>query len=87
MEHRSSHRHTTLPERRRGALDLVCIDREACPLYKVALDAELKKRGFLDAPAWSDVVISDAQNSRIITSIPLGVGAIINENMFPEAVG
>ena len=41
---------------------LVCIDRPACAQYKDALDAELKKRGILDGPAWSEVIISEAQN-------------------------
>jgi len=41
---------------------LVCIERAACVQYKEALDAELKKRGILDGPAWSEVIISAAQN-------------------------
>jgi type I restriction enzyme, R subunit len=40
---------------------LVTVDRKACTVYKEALDAKLKARGF---PAeWSDVIISAAQNS------------------------
>jgi type I restriction enzyme R subunit len=40
----------------------VCIDRLACDQYKKDLDAELSKRGIADGAAWSDVIISEAQN-------------------------
>jgi len=40
----------------------VTIDRTACALYKDALDAEFRKVGRPEAVAWSDVIISDAQN-------------------------
>jgi type I restriction enzyme R subunit len=40
---------------------LVAVDRKACALYKVALDSKLKARGL--PPEWSDVIISEAQNS------------------------
>jgi type I restriction enzyme R subunit len=40
---------------------LVAVDRKACALYKVALDAKLKARGL--SPEWSEVIISAAQNS------------------------
>lgn len=40
---------------------LVAVDRKACALYKIALDAKLKSRGL--PPEWSDVIISGAQNS------------------------
>src|SRR5260370_854924 len=40
---------------------LVAVDRKACALYKIALDAKLKARGL--PPEWSDVIISGAQNS------------------------
>jgi type I restriction enzyme R subunit len=40
---------------------LVAVDRKACALYKIALDAKLKARGL--PQEWSDVVISGAQNS------------------------
>jgi type I restriction enzyme, R subunit len=40
---------------------LVAVDRKACVIYKDALDAKLKARGF--PPEWSDVIISSAQNS------------------------
>lgn len=40
---------------------LVAVDRKACVLYKIALDAKLKARGL--PPEWSDVIISAAQNS------------------------
>ena len=40
---------------------LVAVDRKACALYKDALDAKLKERGL--PPEWSDVIISEAQNS------------------------
>jgi type I restriction enzyme R subunit len=39
---------------------LVAIDRQACSVYKDALDAELRKRGL--PPEWSEVVISQGQN-------------------------
>ena len=39
---------------------LVTVDREACGLYKEALDAELEKRGL--PKEWSDVIISTPQN-------------------------
>jgi type I restriction enzyme, R subunit len=39
---------------------VVCIDRQACAVYKRLLDLELKKRGL--PPEWSEVVISEAQN-------------------------
>jgi len=39
---------------------LVAVDRLACAKYKDALDAKLKERGL--PPAWSDVIISEAQN-------------------------
>src|SRR5262249_34256863 len=41
---------------------LVCIDRPACAQYKDALDAELKKRGIITGPGWSEVIISERQN-------------------------
>lgn len=41
---------------------LVTIDRTACVLYKDALDAEFRRIGRAEAVAWSDVIISDAQN-------------------------
>ena len=41
---------------------LVTIDRWACHLYKVALDAELKKRGVANPDAWSDVIVSSVHN-------------------------
>jgi type I restriction enzyme, R subunit len=40
---------------------LVAVDRKACALYKIALDAKLRARGL--PPEWSDVIISAAQNS------------------------
>lgn len=40
---------------------LVAVDREACALYKTALDEELSERGY--PTDWSDVIISSAQNS------------------------
>ena len=40
---------------------LVAVDRKACALYKDALDAKLKARGL--PPEWSDVIISEGQNS------------------------
>ena len=40
---------------------LVAVDRQACALYKRALDAKLGARGL--PPEWSDVIISPAQNS------------------------
>jgi type I restriction enzyme R subunit len=40
---------------------LVAVDRKACVIYKDALDAKFKARGF--PPEWSDVIISSAQNS------------------------
>jgi type I restriction enzyme R subunit len=40
---------------------LVAVDRKACALYKIALDAKLKARGL--PQEWSDVIISEAQNS------------------------
>ncbi len=40
---------------------LVAVDRKACALYKGALDAKLAARGL--PPAWSEVIISAAQNS------------------------
>ena len=40
---------------------LVAVDRKACALYKIALDAKLRERGL--PPEWSDVIISAAQNS------------------------
>jgi type I restriction enzyme R subunit len=40
---------------------LVAVDRKACALYKIALDAKLKARGL--PLEWSDVIISGAQNS------------------------
>jgi type I restriction enzyme, R subunit len=40
---------------------LVAVDRKACALYKVALDAKLEARG--PPPEWSEVIISSAQNS------------------------
>jgi type I restriction enzyme R subunit len=40
---------------------LVVVDRKACALYKDALDAKLRQRGLPEA--WSDVIISDAENS------------------------
>ena len=40
---------------------LVAVDRKACALYKMALDAKLRA---LDLPPeWSDIIISGAQNS------------------------
>ena len=39
---------------------LVCVDREACVLYKDALDGLLEAKGL--PPAWSDVIYSEAQN-------------------------
>lgn len=39
---------------------LVAVDREACGMYKDALDAELEKRGL--PKEWSDVIISTRQN-------------------------
>lgn len=39
---------------------LVAVDREACGLYKDALDAELENRGL--PKEWSDVIISTRQN-------------------------
>src|SRR5207342_2272689 len=38
---------------------LVAVDRKACALYKIALDAKLRGRGM--PPEWSDVIISGAQ--------------------------
>jgi type I restriction enzyme R subunit len=40
---------------------LVAVDRKACALYKLALDATLKLRNL--PPEWSDIIISEAQNS------------------------
>jgi type I restriction enzyme, R subunit len=40
---------------------LVAVDRTGCVRYKKALDDKLKERGF--PPEWSDVIISEAQNS------------------------
>jgi type I restriction enzyme R subunit len=40
---------------------LVAVDRKACALYKIGLDAKLKARGL--PPEWSNVIISEAQNS------------------------
>lgn len=40
---------------------VVVVDRKACVVMKDALDAELAARGL--SPDWSDVIISDAQNS------------------------
>jgi type I restriction enzyme R subunit len=40
---------------------LVAVDRKACALYKTALDDKLRARGL--PPEWSDVIISEAQNS------------------------
>ena len=40
---------------------LVAVDRKACALYKIALDDKLKALGL--PPEWSDVIISDAQNT------------------------
>ena len=40
---------------------LVAVDRKACVLYKIALDAKLRSRGL--PPEWSNVIISAAQNS------------------------
>ena len=40
---------------------LVAVDRKACALYKLALDAKLQARGL--PPELSDVIISTAQNS------------------------
>jgi type I restriction enzyme R subunit len=40
---------------------LVAVDRKACALYKIGLDAKLRARG--QPPEWSDVIISEAQNS------------------------
>jgi type I restriction enzyme, R subunit len=40
---------------------LVVVDRKACALYKDALDEKLRQRGLPEV--WSDVIISDAQNS------------------------
>jgi type I restriction enzyme R subunit len=40
---------------------LVVVDRKACALYKNALDAKLRQRGLPEA--WSEVIISSAQNS------------------------
>lgn len=40
---------------------LVAVDRKACAVYKQALDAKLVARGL--PAAWSDVIISSAQNS------------------------
>ncbi len=40
---------------------LVAVDRKACALYKDMLDKKLKARGL--PPEWSDIIISDAQNS------------------------
>jgi type I restriction enzyme R subunit len=40
---------------------LVAVDRKACALYKLALDAKLKARGL--PPEWADVIISGAQNT------------------------
>ena len=40
---------------------LVAVDRKACALYKLALDAKLKSRNL--PPEWSDIIISEAQNS------------------------
>jgi type I restriction enzyme, R subunit len=42
-------------------VQLVAVDRKACALYKIALDAKLRARGL--PPEWSDVIISAAQNS------------------------
>jgi type I restriction enzyme, R subunit len=39
----------------------VAVDRKACALYKIALDAKLKARNL--PPEWSDIIISAAQNS------------------------
>lgn len=40
---------------------LVGVDRKACALYKIALDAKLKGMGH--PPEWSEVIISDSQNT------------------------
>ncbi|HZW96125.1 MAG TPA: HsdR family type I site-specific deoxyribonuclease [Candidatus Eremiobacteraceae bacterium] len=40
---------------------LVAVDRKACAVYKDKLDIKLKARGL--PPEWSDVIISEAQNS------------------------
>ena len=40
---------------------LVAVDRKAAALYKMALDAKLTARCL--PPEWSDVIISEAQNS------------------------
>ena len=40
---------------------LVAVDRKACALYKSDLDIKLRARGL--PPEWSDVIISEAQNS------------------------
>jgi type I restriction enzyme R subunit len=40
---------------------LVAVDRKACALYKIALDSKLKAERL--PPEWSDVIISEAQNS------------------------
>ena len=41
---------------------LVTVDRNACVLYKDALDAEFARRGLPQAANWSEVVISSSQN-------------------------
>ena len=46
----------------------------------------LKQAILLLAGAWFENREND-QNSRIITPVPIGVGAIINQNMYPEANG
>lgn len=40
---------------------LVGVDRKACALYKIALDAKLKAMGH--PPEWSEVIISETQNT------------------------
>jgi type I restriction enzyme R subunit len=40
---------------------LVAVDRKACALYKIALDAKLQAMGH--PPEWSDVIISASQNT------------------------
>jgi type I restriction enzyme R subunit len=56
LEHFLSH-----PDPNGFKAQLVAVDRTACALYKNALDDKLAKRGI--SAEWSDVIISEAQNS------------------------
>jgi type I restriction enzyme, R subunit len=59
IEHMVSH-FLTHPDPSGFKAQLVCVDREACALYKAALDKELERHG--KPASWSEVVISPSQN-------------------------